>query len=249
MLTLKLPLNLPSELQNVPFIDISKQLPINPNYTWEQLAGARKQEDLTVIVNHHDAWPKSVSARFTDLQLAQKIAQDHINSKKNHVNGDAGFPYDLWVRNGTLYLCNDILAREYGVASNNAYTLNLCVSGDYVNYDVLTDPDRNALYLGNLMLKAIMPNFKDIKGHREISATSCPGYKMDQVRSDIARIELAMKAAESVEQIKANLFKNVNQHIFLYKQYQKDPVKGKWLEPYLLKMHQVTVDMKMYFGK
>jgi hypothetical protein len=249
MITLKLPLNLPNELQSVQFIDISKQLPINKNYTWEQLAGVRKQEDLTVIVAHHDAWPKSVSAKFTGLQLAQKIAQDHIDSKKNHPKGDAGFPYDLWVRNGVLYLCNDILAREYGVASNNAYTLNICVSGDYVNHDALTDRDRNALYLGILMLKAIMPNFKFIKGHKEITATSCPGYLMDPVRNDIAKIELQMKAVDSPDQLKANIFKNVNQHMYLYKQYQADPVGQKWLEPYLLKMHQITADMGMYFGK
>src|SRR5690606_15900910 len=101
----------------------------------------RPPEALNTIVCHHDGIPKYKTVQYSDVQLAQRIAIDHINSKKNHPNGDAGFPYDVWIRNGIIYWCNDIESREYGVAGNNGYTVNICVSGEYAYTDVLTEAD------------------------------------------------------------------------------------------------------------
>lgn len=187
------------ELKDVKLIDIRGQLPVNPNYTWAQLAGIRDASTLNTLVCHHDAIPKNKSAKYDDIDLAKRIAQDHINSKKNHQNGDAGFPYDVWIRNGIVYWCNDIEQREYGVAGNNGYTVNVCVSGEYKNYDTLTPNDRRALYAAIMALKEVVPTIEHIKGHREISATSCPGYDMDKVRSDISGIELNKELNENLQ--------------------------------------------------
>lgn len=189
MTTLQLPSNLASDYKGVQLIDIRNQLPVNPHYTWAQLAGVRDIATLNTLVSHHDAIPKHKSAKYSDIELAIRIARDHINSKKNHPNGDAGFPYDVWIRNGIIYWTNDIEQREYGVASNNGYTVNVCVSGDYHNYDTLTPEDRRALYVAIIMLKEAVPAIEHIKGHGELVPTNCPGYDIKVVREDVSSLE------------------------------------------------------------
>jgi len=162
---------------------------VNPNYTWAELAGVRPLTALNTLVCHHDALPKAQTAKYSDIELAKRIAISHINSKKNHPKGDAGMPYDLWIRNGTIYWCNDIEAREYGVSGHNGYTVNICVSGRYNDVDALTDMDRKALYAAILMMQEALPEDRYIKGHGEITPTACPGYDMDTVRRDIASLQ------------------------------------------------------------
>lgn len=216
MLNLTYPSNLPSELQGVEIVDLRESLPVNPNYRWEKLTRIRPITELTTQVFHHDAISKQSSVQYTDIQLASRIATAHINSKKNHPNGDAGFPYDIWVRNGILYLTNYVEVLEYGVGSNNAYTVNVCVSGDYANYDTLTDADRKALYVAYFLLKAVLPNYKAVKGHKEITATACPGYDMFKVRSDLLAIEEQLIYAESPANLNADSFAIVSRANDLY---------------------------------
>ena len=182
---LQLPSNLASELQGVDFIDLRTTLPVNPNYTWAELVGTRPVSALNTIVLHHDGIPKAKTVKYTDVELASRIARDHITSTKHHPKGDPGFPYDLWIRNGALYWCNDVEQREYGVGNNNGYTVNVCVSGEYKFTDVLTDDDRKALYVAILMLQEALPNLKFIKGHGEISPTYCPGFDVEKVRKEV----------------------------------------------------------------
>lgn len=196
---LNLPLNLPAELASVRIVDLRSQLPVNPKYTWESLKGNRSLDALTTIACHHDAYPKSVSAKWDDFKLAREIAGDHIRTTRNIPGGDAGFPYDAWIRNGTIYICNDLLPLKYGVASNNGYTVHICVSGDYKNYDKLTDQDRNALYAAIFLYKSQLPNYKQVCGHGELSPSSCPGYTMAQVKTEIGQIDRAMALAAELE--------------------------------------------------
>lgn len=230
-------------------INIAEQLPVNKNYTWSQLSGTRDINNLWTIVLHHDAYPKKNTLKYTDLQMANEIANDHIKTTRNEPKGDPGIPYHVFIRNGQAYQTNNILDKTYGVSSTNENTVHVVVSGDYVNFDVLTDPDRLALYGSIIALIGVLPNYKDIKAHKELKPTSCPGYDYNKVRDDVSKLILSIKVAESPEQTLSNLFKNVNQHIYLYNQYKADPLGQKWLEPYLTKLHQITVDMNMYFDK
>jgi hypothetical protein len=226
LINLTYPSNLPSELQGVQIVDVRESLPVNPMYTWAQLARIRPITELTTIVFHHDAISKQSTMQYTDIQLATRIATAHINSKKNHANGDAGFPYDIWVRNGILYLTNHVEVLEYGVGNNNAYTVNVCVSGDYANYDTLTDADRKALYVAYFLLKPVLPSYKELKGHKEITATACPGYDMFKVRSDIAAIEEQMVYTESPANLNAELYATTLRYNDLWAKFlNKD---GKW---------------------
>ena len=194
------PSNLPNNLKGQVF-DARKLLPTNPKYTWESLKGLRDPKNLTTIALHHDAISKKSSAQYTDIAFAQRIATSHIRSKKNIPGGDPGFPYHLWIRNGVIYVCNDLEAFTYGVSSNNSYTVHICVSGNYAGVDTLEDRDRNGLYAAILMVKSMVPTITNIKAHRELDATSCPGYDVEKVREDIQAIETQAATPELNEEL------------------------------------------------
>lgn len=188
------PEDLISNLGVPQLIDIRDQLPVNPNYTWSQLAGVRPLEDLTTIALHHDAISKSSTAGTSDLQLAINIAKSHIRLTKNEAKGDAGFPYHVWIRNGKAYWANNVLDRTYGVASNNGYTVHVCVSGDYANGDTLTEDDRRLLTAVCVDISKQLPNYKGIKAHSELNPTDCPGYDYQRIRADVASYDQMVQA-------------------------------------------------------
>lgn len=210
---LTLPPNLPAELSHVRIADLRSELPTNPvTGNWEAWKGNRSLNDLTTIVCHHDAYPKIVTATWDDKKLCKEIAIDHINTKKNIPQGDPGCPYDCIVRNGVIYICNDLLPLKYGVAANNGYTVHICVSGDYTK-DVLEQRDREALYAAILLYKSQMPNFKEVCGHKEITPTSCPGYDMVKVRTDIGNIVKSMALNDQLDTTpNANMAKVFSAH-------------------------------------
>lgn len=230
--------------------DIADQLPVNKNYTWQQLTGGpRDIAAITTIALHHDCYPKKNVANTSDMDLAISIAQDHIALTKNEAKGDAGFPYHIWIRNGQAYQTNDLLSFTYGVASNNSYTVHICVSGEYKNTDVLTDADRKALYGAIMAVIGVLPNYKEIKGHCELNSTDCPGYDHMKVKVDIASLQLQMKAASDPSMIMNKCFRAVNQHLWLFNEYKKDPVSNKWIEPSLLQLNEWMDELNMFFEK
>lgn len=91
-MTSQLQLKIESSFTDVQFIDIRSQLPVNPNYTWSQLAGIRDINALNTIVCHHDALPKYKTIKYGDVELASRIATDHIRSKKITPKEMQGFP-------------------------------------------------------------------------------------------------------------------------------------------------------------
>jgi hypothetical protein len=184
-------------------INISDQLPVNPAHTWPELTGLRNINDITRIFLHHDAYPKKNTVKYDDLQMAKIIANDHIKKTKDEPKGEPGIAYHGMVRSGQGYQVNDILNKTYGVASNNANSIHIMVCGDYVNFDTLTDPDRLALYGLIIAVIGVLPNFKDIKAHKELTATSCPGYDPNKVREDINKLQLALAFSETWAERKA----------------------------------------------
>ncbi|MCI3922425.1 N-acetylmuramoyl-L-alanine amidase [Paenibacillus sp. TRM 82003] len=202
--------------EGVTFVDIRHLLPVNPAYTWAELAGVRPITALSTIVCHHDAISKAASAKYSDIVLAQRIAQAHIDSKKHHAKGDPGFPYDRWIRNGIVYITNDIEPREYGVGNNNGYTVNICVSGRYDNVDSLTDADRKALYAAVVKMQEDLPEDRYLRGHGEIVPTACPGYDMDVVRAGVVNLQNEIAYRKSAEYMRSQAYAVANNFQFLY---------------------------------
>lgn len=190
---------LPPSLSAVPVVDLRGHIPVNPKGGWNDINAPRDINKLTTTVFHHDALSKSSTEKYTDEELIRNIANSHIKSTKNRSNGDGGFPYHLFIRNGRVFIVNDPETFTYGVASNNAYTVHISVSGNYAANDVLNDADRNALYAAYYISKASMPAFKELKAHGEITPTRCPGYDMHKVRADIAQIDLSLELNENLQ--------------------------------------------------
>jgi hypothetical protein len=169
-------------------VDVRSQLPVNPNYTWAELAGVRPVSNLTTVVYHHDAIPKSRTASQSDIQLMSNIARHHISLKVSEPKGDAGFPYHIYIRNGTAYYCNTLVDRTYGVANNNGYTIHVSVSGDYTQ-DSLSQEDRVLLQAVSLQLARVLPSYKQIKAHSELNPTACPAHDYANIRAEVETLQ------------------------------------------------------------
>jgi hypothetical protein len=231
-----------SNLGNVVYQDITDSLPKNTKNTWAQLAGTRALEELTTIVLHHDAYPKKNTVNYTDIQLMTKIANDHINNTAYDATGEGGIPYHIFIRNGRVYQCNDIIDRTYGVASNNGYTVHIVVSGDYYTYDTLTDPDRNALYAAILMVIDVLPNFKEIKSHKELNNTDCPGYDFVKVRNDIKTLQMKIQRDKTIESQIERCFSVYNQSTFMYNKAKLNDGDGAWARHWLDEVYAIMKD-------
>lgn len=241
---IQFPSNLINDLGVKPIIDLRGVIPVNPHYSWEQLCGLRRPDALTTIVVHHDALPKWKYTGVSDFELAARIAKGHINSTVNHAKGDPGFPYDIWIRNGQAYLCNDILAFKYGVANNNGYTVHVSVSGDYKYSDALTDADRNTLIAVILMLQNMeeLPNLKIIKGHGEITPTSCPGFDMNRLRNDVTTTKHLLESAKTIESRRGKAYDVMNQTQFMYTLIGRGDGDEEWALNYFEKFYSLMKD-------
>lgn len=230
---LTIPQALINELGVPQIIDIRDQLPVNPNYTWAQLAGARDVNDLTTIGLHHDSLKKADTAGVDDITLAQRIARNHINLTKNEPNGDAGFPYHVWIRNGKAYLCNNIEDRTYGIASNNGYIVHVCCSGEYAFTDSLTDADRKMIIAVCLSLKAVLPSYTGIKAHCELNATDCPGYDYNGIRGDVQTVDMRLQRSSTASARKERAFAVANQAAYMYGLAQGSDGNAEWAQNWL----------------
>lgn len=238
--------NYPDSIKAVQIIDLRGKLPVNPKYTWKtyvpkdgsRKSGVRSLGDIKTVVLHHDGMAKSTTAMYSDLQLITNIAKSHINSKRNIPGGDPGAPYHMYVRNGKLYILNDVDDYLFGVSNNNGYTCHVCVGGNYADYDSLTDADRAALYAGVLLLEANMPAFVNIKAHRELDATACPGYDYSKVRNDIDAIKLAAAVTNTPNDAMAKVYATKTRLDDLYKTATGTSKYNELAQKYLLKVNE-----------
>jgi hypothetical protein len=229
--------NLINNLNVKPIVDLRGVIPVNPAYTWEQLCGNRNPNAITTIIVHHDALPKYKFEGVTDVELATRIANGHIGSKVNHEKGDPGFPYDIWIRGGQAYLCNDLLPLKYGVPSNNGYTIHVSVSGEYKYTDGMTDDDRTALIAVILMLQQHeqFPNVKIIKGHGEVTPTACPGIDMNKLRNDVLDTRIRIDAASTMEARRGYAYLVSQQTQYMYSLVNKNDGNEQWALNYFEK--------------
>lgn len=229
--------NLINNLNVKPIVDLRGVIPVNKAYTWEQLCGNRNPNSLTTIVVHHDALPKYKFVDVSDVELAARIANGHISNKQYHEKGDPGFPYDIWIRSGQAYLCNDLLPLKYGVPSNNDYTIHVSVSGEYKYTDGMTDDDRTTLIAVILMLQQLdqFPNLKVIKGHGEITPTACPGIDMNKLRNDVQDTQHRILSASTTEARRGHAYLVSQQVQYMYEKVGKNDGNEQWALSYFEK--------------
>lgn len=231
---------------NAEIIDITDKLP--RRMTWEELpdkqnivrgvwdgtyhTGFRNPEDIDTIAIHHSGSPEGTL----------------ISHAKYHASQwGAGISYHMSIEDGVIKQTNDLRSFTFHVAGNNTYTVGIEINRDLSKSD-LTDRERQLLYAAILTVKSMLP-IKQILGHNELNKTACPCTSMSRIRDDVAKLELQMKAPTEPTGQRQLMYKAANQHRYLYNEYQADPVKNKWMEPWLLDLHKMMDERNMYFER
>lgn len=168
---------------SVPAIeDWTDKLPHHPKLTWDGIETPRKPEDINTIVIHHTA---------SEAPLENQ-AKYHVNT-----HGWPGLSYHLIISGGKVIQANDLLSFTYHVASNNGYTVAICIHGDLSKRD-MTSQERELLYAAILTVKSLLP-ITQILGHNQLNNTSCPCTSMNTIRTDITTLEHKMAQSNTWE--------------------------------------------------
>lgn len=147
--------------------DVVDQLPRHPTLRYSQ----RSRDRITHLCIHHSATPANISL--------ERIAEYHTQADPSR-NKDPwpGIGYHFYVKpDGSIYQTNREETVSYHVAMNNAYTVGICVSGDFTR--IVPTPEQvgsTAHLVAWLMQELDIPE-ANILGHKEFprNDTSCPG--------------------------------------------------------------------------
>lgn len=221
---IQIPSNLISDLGVEQVIDITDALPkLKKNgkvVGWDGLNQPRQLEALTDIVWHHSGM------HLADGCTADSHANTHVRA------GEGGNPYHLWLKDGQWYQCNDLLTFTYGVASNNPYTVHVCVEGCYApkdgkQADELSEENLKAMIAMELTIRQLLPNYKASNGHNYYRSTLCPGFSMTKFREEVAKFailsdernnrENRVRQAALIAQRVVNLYNRANDPGFEWK--------------------------------
>jgi hypothetical protein len=149
-------------------INIIDQLPKHPTKTWP----ARNFNLLEGITVHH----------FASEAPIVNQANYHINA-----HGWAGIAYAVIIRDGQILQTNYLDKRTTHASGGNDSSWGVCIGGD-LSKRPITDFERRALTGVALGLKEMKENLW-VKGHNQISKTSCPCTDMNMIRADILATE------------------------------------------------------------
>lgn len=204
---------------NVPPIEyVADALPWHPALRWEM----REPSAIKRIIVHHMA---------SEAPLVNQ-AQYHINAHGWH-----GLSYHLVVSEGRLKQINNLLAFTYHAASNNADTVSIAIHGDLSKRELRQD-ERELLYAGILTLKRCFA-IDSILGHNEVNATACPCTSMNQIREDIAKIEMTMQRNRTKAARLERAFAVANQSQYMYNLAKGNDGNAEWAMNWLDEVHAI----------
>jgi len=131
------------------------------------------------IVIHHAASGRTTSNNIS----AERIHEIHLN------NGWAGIGYHFVIEfDGTITSGRTIDAQGAHTKGHNSQSIGICLSGN-MEIDPPTGEQYNSLY--NLLMvlceKYDLDPMDDIKAHRDLGSTLCPGSKtdMNMIRTEV----------------------------------------------------------------
>jgi N-acetyl-anhydromuramyl-L-alanine amidase AmpD len=186
---------------------------IEPYFNWKGRVSNRKQTDFIVL--HH--------AAATTATVVQ-IDQWHKG------NGWSGIGYHFYVRkNGDIYRGRPIWAVGAHAQGSNSNSIGICAEG---NFDTETMPQAQEKAIKELLeyLKTLYPK-AEVKGHREVCATGCPGknYPLDEMKRFYKNAENEVDAMTSEEKARFNLLVDtVEKH-----EERLDKIDGKMVYNYI----------------
>jgi hypothetical protein len=132
-------------------------------------------------------------------------------------------------KNGDIYRGRPIWAVGAHAQGSNSNSIGICAEG---NFDVETMPQAQEKAIKELLeyLKSLYPKAQ-VKGHREVGATGCPGknYPLDEMKRFYNNAENEVDAMTSEEKAKFNLLVNtVEKH-----EERLDKIDGKMVYNYI----------------
>lgn len=140
-----------------------------PGRSWNQ----RPVKQITRLTVHHDAIPNN--GRLTDNEVLTNIMNAHVS------RGYPGASYHFWIsKKGNIHQLNNYTDLTWH-DSVNRDSLGICLNG-YFHPNYNEHPTTEQLKALDFLLDELCtkhPEFPadhdDVRGHRERSATACPG--------------------------------------------------------------------------
>lgn len=157
-----------------------------------------KMGNVDTIVLHHGG--------VAVLQSVETIHNYHKNS-----NGWAGIGYQYYVRkDGSIYKGRDEKYAGAHCPSKNSTSIGICAEGDF-NQEQMSEVQKNAIIELIADIKTRY-NIKEIGGHKDYIATSCPGinFPLEEIKNEQITAEKQEIMAEKVQGNIANIQSTLN---------------------------------------
>jgi len=150
-----------------------ESLPTHPSKVY----GSRSMGDITHVVVHHSG-PAPLD--MTAEQAALATANYHVSN-----NGWPGCGYHvIIVPSGDWVYCQSLMTMSYHIGNHNRVAVGICLWGDYrtepvpaVMVDALEEIFRWVRHERNVWADdvGVATRRLQVVGHRELTATTCPG--------------------------------------------------------------------------
>jgi len=109
-----------------------------------------------------------------------------VHDYHTNINGWNGIGYNFYIhKDGTIYEGRGLEYQGAHVTNYNAKTIGICCQGDFEYVDTyMSDAQYNALVWLIRYCQAIYGDGLYIKGHKDVSATACPGknFPLEEVK-------------------------------------------------------------------
>lgn len=177
------------------FENLIEQLPRHPTKRYP----SRSLDDITEFIVHHMA---------SEAPL--------INQAKFHVNGRgwAGLGYGAVIDFNRVIIANPLDWISNHTKGHNPQAYGIAIRGDLSKRSIT--PMERKLIAGVLAsLNAMLPGRK-ILGHNECVKTACPATSVDQIREDVATLELNVALTDTTNDTNSRLFAAYGRFTDLY---------------------------------
>lgn len=145
-------------------IDITDELPKGKGEY-----GTRSLGDIAQIVIHHVGVDADVSPETT--------AKYHVKPRPTAPDGWPGIGYHFYVRkDGTVYQTNALETVSYHCGGTcNLHSVGICLEGSFMKAIPTPEQLEATRGLNTILVHELGLLTKQIRGHREVRQTACPG--------------------------------------------------------------------------
>ncbi len=149
----------PARVARPPILDLAARLARHPTKTYK----TRAQADIRTVVIHHSAAPAAVGV--------EAIARYHV---KKHDWPGIGYHFVV-ADDGIVFQANTLETVSYHAVQANPTSVGVCFLGSFMQAVPPEAQLRAGAHLVAWLLQELNLGIDDIKGHKEVVKTACPG--------------------------------------------------------------------------